>query len=316
MKKYISKVSELVKHNTGAFLWILFICGGLSTLSSFISDAITLKMLGCNYSNGFFDPNYLESLQTNSSQSGSSFLLLIIVVLLIITIFSAFIEGGFLSYLKRGKQEEGYIKFFFKSALGKWGRMIGAGLIQILMIFVLMIGGMIVISIPIVIIGPLGDATGFVGYHAMTLVILFTLTVAFILISTIVFTFFITFEAALTGRTVGEWVSNSFAKTKKVFWSMFLWNFVLFVVMFLVSSLAQYNALIRYSSYFLFIVFAWYLMAFVFYPLYNLATERWLVARVEKNKMDEMDKKILESHYKKLMSEENENPNQADFPNN
>ena len=259
MKKYTSKVSELVKHNTGAFLWILFICGGLSTLSSFISDAITLKMLGCNYSNGFFDPNYLESLQTNSSQSGSSFLLLIIVVLLIITIFSAFIEGGFLSYLKRGKQEEGYIKFFFKSALGKWGRMIGAGLIQILMIFVLMIGGVIVISIPVAIIGPLGGATGFVGYHAgpaMILVILFTLTAAFILISIIVFTFFITFEAALTDRTVGEWVSNSFAKTKKVFWSMFLWNFVLFVVMFLISSLAQYNALIRYSSYFLLIVFA------------------------------------------------------------
>jgi hypothetical protein len=320
MKKYISKVSELVKHNTGAFLWILFICGGLMTLRLFISDIIN-SYIYIEGTTKLFGMDSFTSKQINpSANPGISFLLLLS-MLAIALILPALLEGGFLSYLKRGKQEEeGYTRFFFSSGFRILGRMVGATLMQALMILVLVIGGLIIIGIPMAItissvgITDISILPAYYGYgFALFVLITLVLSAIFALISIIALTMFITFEAALTDETVGEWVSYSFAKAKKVFWSLFLWICVIIIGAVIISSISIINIFFQYGSYFLFIVFTWYMTAFVFYPLYNLATKRWILENIEKEKMDEMDKKILESHYKKLMSEENENPNASGF---
>jgi len=271
MKKYISKVSELVKHNTGAFLWILFICGGLMTLVVFLFNKFVFNTQEYISTTGMMGTN-----EYIAGQAGEVFLFLLLSIL-IIGIFSAFIEGGFLSYLKKGKQEKsGYVNFFLKSALGKWGRMIGATMMQSLMMLAYIIPLAIAVAILMAIfqISPGGEAGGGSG-----LIIASTL----ILIIVMVFTYFITFEAALKDETVvGEWVSNSFKKAKKVFWLMFFWVFVIIVSSLLIGTLRQFGDLLYYGSYFLINLIFGYLTAFIFYPLYNLATERWLVAKAEK----------------------------------
>ncbi len=302
MKKYISKVSELVKHNTGAFLWILFICGGLMTLVVFLFNKFVFNTQEYISTTGMVGTN-----EYITGQAGEVFLFLLLSIL-VIGIFSAFIEGGFLSYLKKGRQEKDeYVNFFFKSAFGKWGRMIGATMMQYLMMLAYIIPLAIAVAILMAIfqISPGGGAGGGSG-----LIIASTL----ILIIVMVFTYFITFEAALKDETVvGEWVSNSFKKAKKVFWLMFFWIFVIIVSSLLIGALRQFGDLLYYGSYFLINLIFGYLTAFVFYPLYNLATERWLADRAEKGQMDEMDRKILESHYKKLRNEENKNPDASGF---
>lgn len=293
MRKYTLKISELVRDNAGAFWSIIAICAGLMTISQGLGNWVSYSRLGTLLTDNAFimqslgpttmDPNIVAGLL-------GDLLIVLLIVLLISTLFSSFTEGGFLSYLHRGiSEKKEYVGFFFNSALGKWGRMIGATLMQWLMFFILLIGVIVVMLILALIIGiAVNPSTTNPG--TMMLMIPIMIVYIFGVISSLALIWFITFEAACTDGTFGEWVCNSFAKAKKVFWLMFLWIIVYFVIFFALISL---GSLLGNITYYISIIVAsgisLYFTAYIFYPLYQLGTERLNAQKLKKAESNQLE---------------------------
>ncbi len=278
MRKYTQMITELVRDNTGAFWSIVATCAGLSTIATGLGDYVSYNRLGSLLTDNAY---IIHSLDSSAIDPNVVFgllgdlLIVVLIALLISTLFSSFTEGGFLSYLHRGKSEKNdYVSYFFSSALGKWGRMIGATLMQWLMLIILLIAVIVISAIIfILLVFVLRSQT----LHMAITMPITMIIYGFGIITALILIWFISFEAACTDGTVGKWISNSFTKAKKVFWSMFLWIIVSFVIYFALVTLASYLGNITY--YLSIIVVSgitFCLTAYVFYPLYRLGTERHL----------------------------------------
>ncbi|MEZ4813141.1 MAG: hypothetical protein R2883_06650 [Caldisericia bacterium] len=306
MKKYISKIVELVDHNKKAFFWILFI-SAVVILAGSISDSLLSNTNPAERLFSTLNPDSAEPFATLAIDGTA--ILLSLAGTVVTVILSAFVEGGFLTYLKKGKQDDkdSYIGYFLENCKAKWGRMIGATFMQYLMIFLYMIAAMILLLIPNIfmdiVINPFSSAFALVAILAIIL----AFAAIFVLISGLVLTFFITFEAALNKKsTVGEWVKNAFNKGKKVYGQILLWNLMLAILTVGIYFSATISVALFYLLMFGLYLFSWYLEAFVFYPLYELAGDRLKKERNDKLEEKRLEEKILSEYENKNENEEGE----------
>ncbi len=306
MKKYISKITELVNHNKKAFFWILFISATI-ILAGSISDSL---LSNTNPAERFFSALNPDSAEPFSTPAINGTTILLSLAGTVITIIlSAFVEGGFLTYLKKGKQDDkdSYISYFLDNCKAKWGRMIGATFMQYLMIFLYMLAAMILVLIPNVFIEMVEYPFSSAFMILAILAIILSLAAIIIIISGMMLTYFITFEAALDkNTTVSEWIKNAFNKGKKVYWQLLLWSIMIVVLLIGIVFTASINIYLYYILLFGLHFFSMYLTAFVFYPLYELAGDRLKKERIDKLEANRLEAKILDDYENKNDDEEGE----------
>jgi hypothetical protein len=302
MRKYTQMITELVRDNMGAFWSVLFISVGLTTLQTAITDWLSYSRLGTMLDGGLIlrdiEPSTMDP--TLFITFIKDFLIIMVLSLLIYAVLSSFTEGGFLSYLHRGKSEKNdYVSFFFSSALGKWGRMIVATIIQLLLIVITTI---VIFVISSALTSFLTNSQNIDPVLVLFVILPILLGCLFVLISIVVFTWFITFESACTDGTFGEWVTNSFAKIKKVYWLMFLWIIVYYVIYYTLTKLGLY---IGYYTHYIaiFVVNGIFILftTYIFYPLYRLGTERHLNQLKINEDVRRLEERIWEEEQEKFI---------------
>ncbi|MEZ4813140.1 MAG: hypothetical protein R2883_06645 [Caldisericia bacterium] len=275
MKKYISKITELVAHNRKVFLWILFISATITLLSLIINNLLISPALdGFSFANLKLDSiePFLEEIVD------SAFVIRVITGFVIIVAFSAFAEGGFLTYLDNGKRDEKslYITSFFKNCKAKWWKMFGATLSRCMMIFVYALIAISILIIPQVFAELFMDTSSMSSSLIMIAGVILSIIAVFVIISGLILTFFITFEAALSKKTsIGVWLRNAFNKGKKVYWQLFLWILVAIILVagtFVTAMSRDYQ---YYILTFCLLIISWCFRAFILYPLYRLAGEKY-----------------------------------------
>ncbi len=290
-------ISELVRDNMGAFLSIISIYVVLLTLTDVFVNMISYRYLGTSllginsYMSQMINPNTTKPNMLSNAPAGK-LIIFIFITSLIGILISAFTEGGFLSYMHRGiSKKKDYVVFFFESAVNKWGRMIGASIIQQLIMFVTLV----VIYLFSALLGTFinqADYNGFIALFSLFIGIPLLLACMYGLICIPVFTWFITFESACTDETVGKWISNSFTKAKKVFWPMFLWVTVVIIFSSIIYVGLYFGQIAYHLSYIIYSIIVVCLTAYVFYPLYRLASERHNKQLKENEKVHNLEDEI------------------------
>ncbi len=260
MKKYINNVISLISRNPSAFFIILLIIIGFTLLPYLLfSGSLGPGMTPMPNPYGMFQSPNVGAGTGVAPQLGNlvGLLFLFVIILIVITSFTT---AGFLSYLNSKKNEDNHVALFFNMGLKKFGRVLGASLLQALLTFVI---GLIVGLI----LGLIFFSVFMSGNISGILFVAFIITFAVTAVA--LFFMFMMYEAALTDTPVLSTIGISFKKAKSVYWSLFGLALLLGIVNYIILSLVSglYVALI------ISIVITVLSQAFLFYPLYKHASE-------------------------------------------
>ncbi len=256
MRKHINNVLSLISKNPYSFTLIVLIMICISMIPNCI------KMLGSgtqvHYLVPPFNPfgvSYGTFMEANFTFTSLDFLktFLIVLGLLLVT---AFLKAGYLSYLDSEKDEKNHTSLFFLMGIKKLFRAWGALIIQTIV-------GTIVLLAIFLLIAQVFIPTPTFSYYV------FLASLAILALLIVVFFIFVIYEAVLTDTPFFSIISASFRKAKKVFARLYLYSLLLVIFYIIMSIYLPSCIFIPIAT--LVSILA---IAFIYYPLYKLASEK------------------------------------------
>ncbi|MEZ4812977.1 MAG: hypothetical protein R2883_05755 [Caldisericia bacterium] len=262
MRKHINNVMSIFNSNPSAFILINHIAIGLMMLPGIIIALISGTTAGIPMPNSyglFQGGGGAISTETAGQIFGIALLLMLFSV-----VIQSYVMAGYYTYINTKNSDESPYTIFFNGAAAKFGRALGANLLQAVIVFVVALAAGLILGLIFASLIWNAAMSGNIG-----MVIFFTLLMVIGMLFVIVFFMFMLLEAILTDTPITATIGESFKKVKLVYGPLL--GFV--ILQAIASLLLQYTGLNFYILIILNLYLTMLFNTFVSYPLYMHATE-------------------------------------------